>query len=88
MQINLKWHLTSRLLLLIMLMVLIIAGFGIHFFVAGLNSIQFLGFQLGYFIASQGILWGFVILVCWYASRQNELDDEHDITQGYGSQRQ
>lgn len=88
MPISLEWHLTSRVLLLIMLIFLTISGFGIHFFTVDLNDIEFLGFPLGYFIASQGALWGFVILVCWFASRQNALDDENDIAPGRGSQRQ
>ena len=50
-------------------------SFVIHFFVTPLNQI-FLGFPLGFYMAAQGSLIAFVVLLFWFAYRQNKIDEE------------
>ena len=52
-------------------------GFVVHFFVTPLNQIVILGFPLGFYMAAQGsLLIAFVILIFWFAYRQNKIDEE------------
>jgi putative solute:sodium symporter small subunit len=51
-------------------------SFIIHFFVISLNQIVILGFPLGFYMAAQGALIAFVVLIFWFASRQNKIDEE------------
>ncbi len=38
-------------------------------------------FPGGYFMAGQGSQIAFVILIFWFVSRQNKLDDEHGVSE-------
>ncbi len=51
-------------------------SFVIHFFVRSLNEVSFLGFPLGFYMAAQGSLIVFVVLIFWFAHRQNRIDEE------------
>jgi putative solute:sodium symporter small subunit len=51
-------------------------GFFIHMFVNVLNNIVILGFPLGFYMAAQGSLIVFVVLIFWYAYRQHQIDVE------------
>ncbi|MFK7908487.1 MAG: DUF4212 domain-containing protein [Chitinophagales bacterium] len=53
-------------------------GMGI-FFVDALNNIQFGGFKLGFWMAQQGAIYVFVILIFVYVSWMNKLDKEYDV---------
>jgi putative solute:sodium symporter small subunit len=44
-----------------------------------LNSIVIAGFPLGYYMASQGSLVVFVVLIFYYAWRMNRLDDQYGM---------
>lgn len=66
----------TRSLMWVCLIVWAIFSFGIHFFVGMLNGITFLGFPLGFYMAAQGSLIVFVVLIFWYAGRQNAIDEE------------
>ena len=66
----------TRTLMWICLILWAIFGFGVHFFVNELNEISFIGFPLGFYMAAQGSLIVFVGLICWFASRQNAIDEE------------
>lgn len=61
------------------LIIWFIFSFGVHFFVDALNQIIILGFPLGYYMAAQGSLIIFVILIFWFAKRQNSIDEEFGI---------
>jgi putative solute:sodium symporter small subunit len=45
-----------------------------------LNQIVIAGFPLGYYMGSQGSLIVFVILIFYYASRMNKLDEQYGLT--------
>jgi putative solute:sodium symporter small subunit len=51
-------------------------GFIVHFAAVSLNEIVILGFPLGFYMAAQGSLIAFVILIFWFAHRQNKIDEE------------
>jgi putative solute:sodium symporter small subunit len=38
-----------------------------------------LGFPLGFYFAAQGSLIAFVILIFWYAAKQNRIDEEFNV---------
>jgi putative solute:sodium symporter small subunit len=56
-------------------------AFVVHFFVVQLNSIVILGFPLGFYMAAQGSLIAFVILLFWFARAQNKVDREHSLAE-------
>jgi putative solute:sodium symporter small subunit len=69
----------TRNLMFIALAVWVFFGFVVHFFVVPLNSIVILGFPLGFYMASQGSLIAFVVLLFWFARAQNKIDREQDV---------
>ncbi|MEW5727500.1 MAG: DUF4212 domain-containing protein [Pseudomonadota bacterium] len=72
------WGRTSGLMWT-MLAIWFVAGFVIHMFAPALNSITFLGFPLGFYMAAQGSLIVFVVAIFWYASKQNSIDEEFGV---------
>ena len=66
----------TRTLMWICLVVWAIFSFVIHMFVDTLNGITFIGFPLGFYMAAQGSLIVFVVLIFWYSARQNAIDEE------------
>jgi putative solute:sodium symporter small subunit len=56
-------------------------SFVIHFFVNSLNSITILGFPLGFWFAAQGSLIVFVVLLFWFAKRQDQIDRDHGVAE-------
>jgi putative solute:sodium symporter small subunit len=56
-------------------------GFVIHLFVRSLNEIVIAGFPLGYYMAAQGSLIVFVVLIFWFARRQDAIDREAGVAE-------
>ena len=54
-------------------------GYIIHMFVRQLNTITvpYLGFPLGFYMAAQGSLIVFVVMLFVFARQQNRIDREH-----------
>jgi putative solute:sodium symporter small subunit len=77
---NGHWSATSRLMW-IALAVWAFFGFIVHFFVNSLNSITILGFPIGFWFAGQGSLIAFVVLLFWFARRQDSIDREHGVAE-------
>tara|TARA_R110002167_G_scaffold741_3_gene3239 strand:+ start:15289 stop:15549 length:261 start_codon:yes stop_codon:yes gene_type:complete len=48
-------------------------------FIEELNSIDFFGFQLGFWFAQQGSIFVFCILIVAYAASMNKLDQKYDV---------
>ena len=48
-------------------------------FVDELNTIQFAGFKLGFWIAQQGSMYVFLILIFVYAKKMNTLDKKFGV---------
>ncbi len=49
------------------------------FFAPQLNQFKFLGFPFGFYMAAQGALVVYVILIFFYASYMNRLDREYGV---------
>jgi putative solute:sodium symporter small subunit len=64
-----------------MLALWVFFSFVIHFFVNQLNSIEFLGFPLGFYMAAQGSLIAFVVMLFVYASAQDKIDREEGVAE-------
>ena len=56
-------------------------SFVIHFFVNSLNAIVILGFPLGFWFAAQGSLIVFVVLLFWFARKQDAIDREFGVAE-------
>ena len=68
----------TRNLTYIVLVVWAIFAFILPWNAKGLNSMSFLGFELGYYLVVQGSLAVFVILIVIQNFRQDAIDDEYD----------
>lgn len=71
----------TRSLMFVMLFLWFVFSFGVHFFVNDLNTIQFLGFPLGFYMAAQGSLIAFVLMLFWFASAQDRIDRRYDVAE-------
>lgn len=74
------WEKTRRLMF-IMLGLWIFFSFIIHMFVNALNNIVILGFPLGYYMAAQGSLIAFVVMLFVFARKQNAIDEECGVAE-------
>ena len=77
-QMKRYWSKKSRLMWTIFVLWLFF-GFVVHLFAVQLNSIKFLGFPLGFYMAAQGSLIAFVALCAWNAVAQNKIDEEFGV---------
>jgi putative solute:sodium symporter small subunit len=74
------WDRTKRLMW-IMMAIWVVFGYVIHFFVAPLNAIKIAGFPLGFYMASQGSLIVFVVMLFWFARKQDQIDRESGVAE-------
>jgi len=65
----------------IMLILWAIFSFFIHMFVDTLNTIKVAGFPLGFYMASQGSLIAFVVMLFIFASRQDAIDRQEGVAE-------
>ncbi len=58
-------------------------SFVVHWFADSLNAITvpLLGFPLGFYMAAQGSLAIFVVLIFWLVRRQGAIDDEFGVSE-------
>ena len=71
----------TKSLMITTLVIWAIFGFAIHFFAPALNEIVILGFPLGFYMAAQGSLIVFVVLIFWFANRQDAIDRESGVAE-------
>ena len=69
------WSRTRRLMF-ITLGIWFVFSYLIHWFADVLNKISFLGFPLGFYMAAQGSLIIFVVLLFWFAWAQDNIDED------------
>ena len=74
------WQRTSGLMWTMMALWLFFS-FVIHFFVNSLNGISILGFPLGFYMAAQGSLIAFVVMLFVFAKRQDTIDREEGVAE-------
>ena len=72
------WTKTSRLMWTIFAL-WIFFSFVVPIFAVQLNTVRFLGFPLGFYMAAQGSLIAFVVLCVWNAIAQNKIDEEFGV---------
>ena len=71
----------TRNLMIVTLTIWAIFSFFIHMFVTALNNVVILGFPLGFYMAAQGSLINFVVLIFWFSYRQNAIDEEFGVAE-------
>lgn len=69
------WAKTKTLMITVMV-IWFIFSFVVHWFANSLNGSTFLGFPLGFYMAAQGSLAIFVVLIAFSNWRQNQIDRE------------
>ncbi len=74
------WQRTSGLMWT-MLGLWLFFSFVIHFFVNSLNSIVIAGFPLGFYMAAQGSLAAFVVMLFVFAKKQDTIDREEGVAE-------
>jgi putative solute:sodium symporter small subunit len=74
------WARTSTLMW-IMFVLWVFFSFVIHFFVGPLNEFKFLGFPVGFYMAAQGSLIAFVVMLFLFAKRQDTIDREEGVAE-------
>jgi len=76
------WKRTTNLML-IHLGIWVFFGYVIHMFVVPLNKIVIpvLGFPLGFYMAAQGSLIVFVVMLFVFAKQQDNIDREHGVAE-------
>lgn len=71
------WEANISLILKLLAIWFVVPFLGGIVFVDALNTIQLGGYKLGFWIAQQGSIYLFVVLIFVYASKMNKLDDEY-----------
>lgn len=74
------WQRTSKLMVLMMALWLFFS-YIIHMFVTPLNGIKIFGFPLGFYMASQGSLIAFVVMLFWFAKAQDKIDRDEGVAE-------
>ena len=71
----------TRALMWTSLVIWFLSSFAVHFFAPALNKIVIFGFPLGFYMAAQGSLIIFVVLIFWFAIKQNRIDEEFGVAE-------
>jgi putative solute:sodium symporter small subunit len=74
------WAATTRLTWT-MLAIWAFFAFIIHIFAPSLNGVTILGFPLGYYMAGQGSLIVFVVMLFIFAAAQDKIDRAHGVAE-------
>ncbi len=74
------WQRTSALMWTMMAL-WVVFSFIVHFFATALNSIVILGFPLGFYMAAQGSLIVFVVMLFVFARKQDSIDHEEGVAE-------
>lgn len=79
-QLSDHWPRTKSLMIRT-LVIWFIFSFAIHWFASELNGVSFFGFPLGFYMAAQGSLIAFVVLIFWFAHAQHKIDVECGVSE-------
>tara|TARA_B100001996_G_C18391616_1_gene489392 strand:+ start:318 stop:578 length:261 start_codon:yes stop_codon:yes gene_type:complete len=77
------WEKTKGLMTLT-LIIWFVFGYLIFMFGSSLNSASFLGYPLAYYMCAQGSIIAFVVLIFWFANKQESIDEEFGFTEQGG----
>lgn len=76
----LHWEQTRKLMF-VHLTIWFIFSFVVHWFAANLNSISFIGFPLGFYMAAQGSLIVFVVQLFIFVKQQEKIDRDYGMAE-------
>ena len=71
----------TRGLMILTLSIWFVFGYLIFMFGSSLNSASFLGYPLAYYMCAQGSIIAFVVLIFWFANKQESIDAEFGFTE-------
>ena len=74
------WEKTKGLMVLT-LIIWFVFGYLIFIFGSILNSASFLGYPLAYYMCAQVSIIAFVVLIFWFANKQEKIDEEFGFTE-------
>jgi putative solute:sodium symporter small subunit len=77
---DIYWSRTSKLMV-VMMSLWAFFSFIVHMFVVPLNGIKIIGFPLGFYMAAQGSLIAFVVMLFWFAKAQDTIDRECGVAE-------
>ena len=66
----------TKSLMIITLAIWFLFGYVIFMFGSSLNEGSFLGYPSAYYMCAQGSIIAFVVLIFWFANRQEKIDEE------------
>lgn len=66
----------------VLLAIWFVVTFVVIWFARELNSVTFLGFPLGFYMAAQGSLVIYVLIIGYYAWYMGKLDKEYNVNEG------
>ncbi|WP_199432980.1 DUF4212 domain-containing protein [Qaidamihabitans albus] len=75
------WRRNLRLMLTLLCVWFIVPFGGGVLFVEQLNQVSFGGYPLGFWIAQQGSIYTFLVLILIYAVRMDRLDDKFGVSE-------
>ena len=66
----------------VLLAIWFVETFIVIFFAPQLNNIVIMGFPFAFYMAAQGSLIIYVVIIWFYARRMNQLDNEYGVQEG------
>jgi putative solute:sodium symporter small subunit len=66
----------------VLMLIWFVATFVVGWYARGLNEFTFLGFPFGFYMAAQGSLIIYVVIIWYYARYMNRLDVEYNVDEG------
>jgi putative solute:sodium symporter small subunit len=66
----------------ILLSIWFVVTFVMAYFARDLNSINFFGWPLAFYMGAQGSLIIYVVIIWYYARAMNKMDDEYGVAEG------
>lgn len=66
----------------VLLAIWFIVTFVMGFFARELNSLNFFGWPLAFYMGAQGSLIIYVLIIWYYARRMNHLDEQYGVAEG------
>lgn len=75
---DLHWRKTRRLTFTLIVLWMFIT-FGLTWFARSINEVIILGFPLGFYMAAQGALVLYLMIIWWYNRKMKKLDAEFGV---------
>ena len=79
------WEKTKGLMM-ITLAIRLFFGYVVFMFGSCLTTASFLLYPLAYYMCAQGSIIAFVVLIFWFANRQEKIDEEFGFTEREGDE--